>query len=239
MSTPVQEKVTPSPRIEVEAIDTKPILEASLATPPKEVILDSKGVEEPMQVVSNENEEPEKEVEKEQEKIAEAQVETSEEPKLKKSNVQSIPSLASIEDLIKETEEELGQKPPEKLPLNIEKVMEVWESHKALLESPSSKATMENTFVSIENESIMVVVPSSVSKEEINQQVDLYQKLRNAFNNNELNVIIDVDRSRFPDLADNSTIRMYTMKEKFDYLAEKNPELNNLVKVLNLKVDQE
>ena len=147
--------------------------------------------------------------------------------------------LGSLEDLMAETEKELGNIITEKIELDLEVVRKVWNEHIEKVDSPSTKATLEKVITSISDEGIHVIVPSSVSKEEISQELQLYQNLRDRFNNNELNIIIDIDRSKFPDLIDNQGTKMYTMKEKYDYLSEKNPELANLVRKLKLKVDQE
>lgn len=138
-----------------------------------------------------------------------------------------------------ETEKELGNIITEKIELDLEVINKVWDEHIEKVDSPSTKATLEKVITSISDEGIHVIVPSSVSKEEISQELQLYQNLRDRFNNNELNIIIAIDRSKFPDLIDNQGTKMYTMKEKYDYLSEKNPELANLVRKLKLKVDQE
>jgi hypothetical protein len=138
-----------------------------------------------------------------------------------------------------ETQKEMGERTPEKLSLDMEKIKNIWIEHKKTVESPSTKATLEKVIIGIVDDSIQVIVPSNISKEEISQEIHLYQKLREKFNNIDLNVIIDVDRSRFPDLEANQSSKLYTMKEKYDYLSQKNPELDNLVKKLKLKVDQE
>ncbi len=157
----------------------------------------------------------------------------------KTQNILLNPMLGSIDDLMAETEKEIRSIKSEKIELNIDQVKKVWDEYRSIVESPSTKVTLEKVLINISENSIHVIVPSSVSKEEISQEVQLYQKLRDEFNNNELNIIIDIDRSQFPDLLDTQGAKMYSMKEKYDYLSEKNPELNNLVKKLKLKVDQE
>ena len=156
-----------------------------------------------------------------------------------KSELLIAPSLGSVEELLLETQKEMGMKLPDKIELDIKSINEVWESHKESIRSPSTKATLEKVKISIVDESIKVIVPSSVSKEEIGQELQLYQKLREKFNNSDLNIIIDVDRSQFSNLEENQHPKMYTMKEKYAYLSDKNPELDNLVKKLKLKIDQE
>ena len=149
------------------------------------------------------------------------------------------PVIGSIDDLLKETQEELGQKPPDKIKLDLQLISEVWNSYKESVTSPSTKVTLENVKMEIDGEAIHIIVPSSVSKEEITQEVLLYEKLRKRFNNGDLAISITVDRSRFPELEDLQSKKIYTMKEKYDHLVEKNPDLDYLVKKLNLKIDQE
>ena len=149
------------------------------------------------------------------------------------------PMLGSIDDLLEETEKELGEISEEPLKLDIEVVKSIWDEHIEKVESPSTKATLEKVLIDINDEAVHVIVPSSVSKEEISQELQLYQKLRDRFNNSELNIIIEIDRAQFPDLEDKQGSKMYTMKEKYDYLSKKNPELDNLVKILQLSIDQE
>ncbi|MEE9372061.1 MAG: hypothetical protein V3V00_03320 [Saprospiraceae bacterium] len=140
---------------------------------------------------------------------------------------------------MKETENELGNIKPEKLKLDLELVQKAWNEHRNTVSSPSAKATLEKVVLSISESVIKVVVPSGVSKEEISQEISLYQKLRKIFNNNDLNIIVDIDRGQFPDMSEDQSAKMYTMKEKYDYLTTKNSELDNFVKKLNLKIDQE
>ncbi len=140
---------------------------------------------------------------------------------------------------MKETENELGNIKPEKLKLDLELVQNAWNEHRNTVSSPSAKATLEKVVLSISESVIKVVVPSGVSKEEISQEISLYQKLRKIFNNNDLNIIVDIDRGQFPDMSEDQSAKMYTMKEKYDYLTTKNSELDNFVKKLNLKIDQE
>ena len=118
-------------------------------------------------------------------------------------------------------------------------INEVWNTYKDSVTSPSTKVTLENIKIDIEGDSIHIIVPSSVSKEEISQEVHLYEKLRKKFNNNDLTISITVDRSHFPELEDLQSKKIYTMKEKYDHLMEKNPDLDYFVKKLNLKIDQD
>jgi len=149
------------------------------------------------------------------------------------------PMIGSVEDLVNETKKELSEKSSKKLELDLKTAESVWKEHKKTLESPSSKNILDNVKIKIIGDSIKIIVPNSVSKEEISQESGLYKKIREKFNNNDLIINIDVDRSVFPELQEKQGKKIYTMKEKYDHLVEKNPDLDYLINKLKLKIDHE
>jgi len=82
-------------------------------------------------------------------------------------------------------------------------------------------------------------VPSSVAKEEIQQEVQLYSTVRAYFNRNDLRIEVIVDRSSFPDSEIKTQRKLVTAKEKYDHLVNLNPVLDKLIDALNLKPDQD
>ncbi len=149
------------------------------------------------------------------------------------------PMIGSVEDLVNETKKELSEKSSKKLELDLKTAESVWKEHKKTLKSPSSKNILDNVKIKIIGDSIKIIVPNSVSKEEISQESGLYKKIREKFNNNDLIINIDVDRSVFPELQEKQGKKIYTMKEKYDHLVEKNPDLDYLINKLKLKIDHE
>ncbi len=149
------------------------------------------------------------------------------------------PNIGSIDDLINETKKELDQRAVEKIDLDLEKIEEIWNEYKASVNSPSTKVTLENVKIEIVENGVKVVVPSSVSKEEIAREMDLYQKIRENFNNSDLSINLEIDRASFPELEETNSKKIYTLKEKYDHLIKQNPEMDYLVKTLKLKIEQE
>ena len=162
----------------------------------------------------------------------------SEKETIQKSELLVSPNIASIDDLINETKKEIGQKSEEKIQLDLSRIGTIWEQYKNEVTSPSTKVTLENVKIELMGEALKLTVPSSVSKEEMIQETDLYHKIRTAFNNNDLDIEIEIDRLAFPELEEINSSKIYTLKEKYDHLMNKNQELEYLVKKLKLKIEE-
>ena len=117
------------------------------------------------------------------------------------------------------------------------RIKALWEQYKNDVTSPSTKVTLENVKIELIGEAIKLTVPSSVSKEEMIQETDLFHQIRRAFNNNDLDIAIEIDRMAFPELEEINSTKIYTLKEKYDHLMNKKPEVEYLVKKLKLKIE--
>lgn len=165
----------------------------------------------------------------------------STQPKTKlkfKSKLQNTPAISSIDELISAAEEELAGKKSEVKPLSQSEVEELWEKYVSSIESATSKGIIENVLLEVNDEKIIVYVPSGVSREEIQQETKLYSEIRDYFNQKDLVIEVIVDREKFPDVAETSVRKLYSAKEKYEHLRSLNPLLDDFVEALKLKPEE-
>ncbi len=149
------------------------------------------------------------------------------------------PHISSIDALISQAQEEINNKTNSQKELNIDEVNTIWMEYARQQESPTSSSILKNVKLSIEDKKIIGSVPSTIAKEEIQQETGLYSILRDHFNQNDLNIEINVNRELFPDSEIKVEKKLYTAKEKYDHLIKINPLLDDLIDTLRLQPDQD
>ncbi len=147
--------------------------------------------------------------------------------------------IRSIEDHISRASESINAQSNAKKDVTQAEAEAVWNDYASFLESPTLKTILKNVIVKTDKNDIKVFVPSSVAKEEIQQEVQLYSTVRAYFNRNDLRIEVIVDRSSFPDSEIKTQRKLVTTKEKYDHLVNLNPVLDKLIDALNLKPDQD
>ncbi len=147
------------------------------------------------------------------------------------------PSLSSINDIIKEAEEEIAQNGHGPKPLLLEEVEEVWSSYVNGVESSTTSNILTNVLKELKDDKIIISVPSNIAREEIQQETDLFTSLREHFNQNDLMIEVFVDREKFPDVEDMKPKKLFTSKEKYDHLKSINPLVDDLINDLDLKLE--
>ncbi len=149
------------------------------------------------------------------------------------------PSISSIDDLLSQAKEEVNSKANEAKELTLEELLTIWNEYAESISSPTTQAIVKNIQLKIVENKVVGAVPSSIAKEEIQQETDLYTKIRDYFNQNDLMIEIEVDRELFPDAIEEPTRKLYTSKEKYDHLVTVNPDLDAFIDTLDLKPDQD
>lgn len=156
-----------------------------------------------------------------------------------KKSLLNTPAISSIQDLLNAAEIEVSSKKAEPIPLSIEEVQKVWDDYVETVESPTTKAIIEKIILTIQDKMILGFVPSNISKEEIQQEVELYKKLRDHFNQSDLMIEIEMNREHFPGIEEPVVRKLFTTKEKYDHLVAINPLLDKLIDDLNLTPDSD
>ena len=147
--------------------------------------------------------------------------------------------ISSIDDHISRANETISAKSVAKKDVTQAEAESVWYDYASSLESPTLNTILKNVLIKTDKNGIKVFVPSSVAKEEIQQEVQLYGIVRAYFNRNDLKIEVIVDRSSFPDSEIKTQRKLVTAKEKYDHLINLNPDLDKLIDALNLKPDQD
>ncbi len=156
-----------------------------------------------------------------------------------KKGLVDTPALSSIEDLLSEVHKELESKDEAKRELVLHEIETIWNHYSQNSASPTTQVIFDQAILEIVNHRIQIVVPTNIAKEEILQEPELYGQLREHFNQPDLAIDVLVNRERFPDTEEMKPKKLYTTKEKYDHLVSQNPMLEDMVKKLKLKPDQD
>jgi DNA polymerase-3 subunit gamma/tau len=147
--------------------------------------------------------------------------------------------ISSIDDYISRASESINAKSNTKKDVTQAEAEAVWTDYASSLESPTLQTILKNVLIKTDINGIKVLVPSSVAKEEIQQEVQLYGIVRAYFNRQDLRIEVEVDRSLFPDSEIKTQRKLTSAKDKYDHLINLNPVLDKLIDTLNLKPDQD
>jgi len=152
--------------------------------------------------------------------------------------LQNTPAISNIDSLLQGIKKERDlDKQVGKKEITLEDVLQVWHEYKEKTTIPSTRGVLEKSILSLENNGIIITVASVIGKEIIQQEIGLMQEIRSSLRNNDLDITIQVDKSQFPEVEINLPKKYLSFKEKYDLMLEKNPELEKLVSILDLKKD--
>lgn len=125
------------------------------------------------------------------------------------------------------------------LDFNEDTVKQFWEKTISEQTSNSLISYMRLAKLSITDQSILVSVGSILAKEAIRSELDIIDKLKNSFKDNQIKLIVEID----PELSTREEIskpkQLYSAKEKWDLLIAVNPLLEELKTKLELKIDED
>ncbi|MEL6986934.1 MAG: hypothetical protein AAGK97_03805, partial [Bacteroidota bacterium] len=150
----------------------------------------------------------------------------------------AMPKVSSLSSLKKQIlEKEANLKVVNEIKL--ETVLNIWENYAKRNESPSVRNILRSADVKVDKKKINVKVAKRLHKEIIQQEMDLFQNLRDALEiqNLEINLSID-DSMEIPDNLEKPK-KLWTIKEKYETMRDINPLVHELRKRLDLKVDNE
>jgi DNA replication initiation complex subunit (GINS family) len=109
------------------------------------------------------------------------------------------------------------------LDFNEDTVKQFWEKTISEQSSNSLISYMRLAKLSITDQSILVSVGSILAKEAIRSELDIIDKLKNSFKDNQIKLIVEID----PELSTREEIskpkQLYSAKEKWDLLIAVNP----------------
>ncbi|HHS96272.1 MAG TPA: DNA polymerase III subunit gamma/tau, partial [Phaeodactylibacter sp.] len=152
---------------------------------------------------------------------------------LRHKAIRQIPKLDSLDALDKEIENEA---PLVQLQLNIETLQEVWTAYTKQIDSPTTRMTFQQVKLAVEDNTIQVSVPSSMSKSMIIAESQLLPFLRSHLKNNRLVLEIKIDASLAPASQEKEKApKAFSLKEKYHAMRKVNPLVDDLVERFGLK----
>lgn len=156
----------------------------------------------------------------------------------KENKATLIPSISSLDDIIKRAEANVAETQQIQKQVTIEACRQIWSAYVAELGSPTIIAILNNVQLELNADGqLRAIVPSNIAREEIQQETALYSKLREYFNQQDLNISIVVDRSQFDGLEELDKTKPSTPKDKYEHLRAINPLIDDLIDQLGLKLD--
>ncbi|MEM9918876.1 MAG: DNA polymerase III subunit gamma/tau [Bacteroidota bacterium] len=120
--------------------------------------------------------------------------------------------------------------------LDLQVVQSIWNEFIQKVESPSVRNTLKNTELKVDAGKIIAMVGSAMNKEMIQQERQLMDFLREKLEHRLLVMEIKIDNSRLPEVP-KKKLTMLTPKEKFQMMKEKNPHVEQLRQLFDLKPD--
>lgn len=150
-----------------------------------------------------------------------------------KSPISGIGNIDAIRQKIKE---ESAAKSAQSKPLTKEFLQKCWDEYILTIESNSTISALKLAQIEV-TDGIKVYVPTSVTKDIIQQELNLIQTIRDTFNQPDLALNVVVDLEKFPDQEQFRPKKMLTNREKYEKMLQKNPLLSKMTEKFDLKVD--
>lgn len=155
------------------------------------------------------------------------------------SGIGSIPSISidSFSILEQQVRKEESERTDNSKPLSKEITEKVISDYSAKIISNSIKQVLSILVVEIEEDKLVINVPSLIAKESVSQQDDMLDALRLEFGRPDLAIPIIVNPKLFPNYSAPKLKTQLSDKEKYVKMIEKNPLLKDLQKMLDLHPD--
>jgi len=148
------------------------------------------------------------------------------------------PPLTSLDAILKKAEQEVGTQPLVVKNLSLADVDTLWDNYTDQITSPTTKSILSTVLKKVEEDKLIITVPSSIGREELQQEINLYNEIRTYFNRPDLVIEVVVDRGSFPNLDEDPSLKLVTPKEKYEHLKSLNPKVDKLIDTLGLKLDE-
>jgi hypothetical protein len=150
--------------------------------------------------------------------------------------VKNTPGLSSADRIRAAMLKEAEEKKLINVELSKEAVEKVWKDYADNHNSKSSQTALSNIKIELDNYNIKVSTPTLYVKEVVMQEVKLMEEIRAYFHREDLILIVDVDKEKFPDYEDGSVVKVrLSTKEIYQSMLQKNPVLEDFIKTLELK----
>ena len=153
------------------------------------------------------------------------------------AEILNTPSITSLDSLLSEVKADKAIHQTEQKVLSVDSVQIIWDAYKSEAQIPSTRAVLEKSKLFIVDDALVIQVPSGVAKEMLRQEIRLMQDIRSKLCNYDLDITIKVNKDLFPKSEVELPKKYLSFREKYDLMVAKNPELEQLIKTLQLKKD--
>ncbi|MDX1666145.1 MAG: DNA polymerase III subunit gamma/tau, partial [Saprospiraceae bacterium] len=149
-----------------------------------------------------------------------------------------LPRLKRLDDVLEEVkEDDANGRNRQSAELTLEAVREVWSTYLEKHEQKTVRQLLADIDLELKGLQLIARVGTSLVKNALRQETELMERLRDAFHQPELSLIIKLDKSLAPDRPKRK--KPLTDMEKFQKLHEKNPLIREAQKRFNLRFDGE
>ncbi|MEP7269796.1 MAG: hypothetical protein ABI844_19425, partial [Saprospiraceae bacterium] len=149
----------------------------------------------------------------------------------------STPKFTSLKAIQKKAAQAIKSSSESAVELKIESFQAVWDNHLEGTELPTLKTILSQAELSLERTKLEIRVGSNHSKNIIQLEHVLLEKLRKCVSDNRLEISIILDPEKAKLSEDKHAKRVLSNKEKFEMMRTTNPLVEDLIKSLKLKVD--
>ena len=118
-------------------------------------------------------------------------------------------------------------------PLTMEALQQAWGQYIQKIDKDTVKNILRQTELKLEGLAITAIVSSALSENTLRQERNLMDALRKSLQNKNITLTIRVDKSKAPPAPKKKIV--LTPKQIYLQMAEKNPDLHDLRKKLDLR----
>lgn len=154
------------------------------------------------------------------------------------TELKNTPTFASVDSLLAKVKEDFKAEEAMKTEeIKLEDILVVWQNYRDKTVTPSTRGVLEKSMLDLSDEGLKITVASVIAKEIIQQEIQLMQEIRKSIRNSNLDIEILVDKTQFPESELSKPKKYLGFKEKYELMVAKNQSLEQLVKKLDLKKD--
>lgn len=145
-----------------------------------------------------------------------------------------------MEDLLANVQKQEQHKKDNLKNWDINTVSKLWQEYMNTLDTHSTVVALGSAKLTIEGDNkIKIVTPNKLNTETIKKEMNLIEKIRDAYPDRELIFSMVDDISQFPELDKVEKVKKSkTNEEKLELLVDKNPKVSEFIERFNLKVDK-
>lgn len=149
----------------------------------------------------------------------------------------STPKLGSLKDIQKRAAQAIKTSSDSAVEIKIETFEKTWQKYLETVELPTLKTILTQVELSLDNTRLLIKVGSNHSKNIIQLEHTLLENLRRAVSDKRLEIAIVIDPEKAKQSEENLPKKAMSNKEKYELMRETNPAIDDLIRVLKLKID--